>query len=329
MNDSRFFNEKTSMKQYLFLLIVLLFAGDLYAQNQDTGSGMDFLNIGPSSRLLSLNEATTATPTGSSAIYSNPALLVLEKSSSIDFNYTLWIADVNNQFASVNLLRETYAIGFGVYNSRSDGFQARDQPGPSQGDFSISYLSLTASAAYKMGPFSAGITAHYLREEVFQFRANGYAFTTGITGSFFDERVRVGTVLQNIGEMEELDNMSSGLPATFKVGWMANLIEFTTPGQNDLPVLLSLHTDYIIPIIEVSTTDFIDQEQGKNFLVVALSADVADLFYLQGGYKWGPTERPFSFGLGMSIDPIRVNYAMTPFRTGFGTSHSIGLQFYF
>ncbi len=290
---------------------------------------MDFLNIGPSSRLLSLNEATTATPTGSSAIYSNPALLVLETSSSVDFNYTLWIADVTNQFASVNLLRDSYAIGFGVYNSRSDGFQAQNQPGPSQGEFSISYLSLTASAAYKLGPLSAGITTHYLREEVFQFRANGYAFTTGITGSILDERVRMGAVLQNIGEMEELDNVSTELPATFKVGLMANLIELTTPGKNDLPILLSLHTDYIIPLKEVSTTDFLEQDKGNNFLAVAISADVADLFYLQTGYKWGPTERPLSFGLGMSIDPIRVNYALVPFRTGFGTSHSIGLQFYF
>jgi len=316
----------------LFLLLVtlsLLLAADLLGQNQDTGSGMDFLNIGPSARLLSLNEATTATPSGSSAIYSNPALLVLETSSSVDFNYTLWVAQVDNQFASVNLLRDTYAIGFGVYNSRSNGFQRGNQSGPSQDDSSISYLSLTASAAYKMGPFSAGITAHYLREEVFQFRANGYAFTTGITGSFFDERIRVGTVLQNIGDMEKLDNISTELPSTFKAGLMANLIELTTPGQNDLPILFSLHTDFIVPLKDISTFDFIDQDEGRNFFVAGISADVADLFYLQTGYKWGPTERPFSFGLGMAIDPIRVNYALTPFRTGFGTSHSFGLQFYF
>lgn len=318
------------MRQFtLLIVIVLLFAGDLIGQNQDTGSGMDFLNIGPSARLLSMSEATTATPTGPSASYSNPALLVIETSSSVDFNYTLWVAQVNNQFASVNLLRDSYAIGFGVYNSRSDGFQARDQPGPSQGDFSISYLSLTASAAYKLGPVSAGITAHYLREEVFQFRANGYAFTSGLTGTFFDERVRVGTVFQNIGKMEELDNISTELPATFKAGIMAHLIEFTTPGQNDLPILLSLNADYIVPLKDPSTSDFIEQDEGRNFLAVAVSADIADLFYLQTGYKWGPTERPFSFGLGMAIDPIRVNYALVPFRTGFGTAHSIGLQFYF
>ncbi len=318
------------MRQFILLVIItLLVSGDLFGQNRDTGSGMDFLNIGPSARLLSLSEATAATPTGSSAIYSNPALLVLDTSSSIDFNYTLWVADVDNQFASVNLLNDSYAIGFGVYNSRSDGFQARDQPGPSQGDFSISYLSLTASAAYKLGPFSAGITAHYLREEVFQFRANGYAFTTGLTGSFLDERVRIGTVFQNIGEMEELDNVSTELPATFKAGLMAHMVEFTTPGQNDLPILLSLHADYIVPLTDTSSTDFVDQDEGRNFLAVAVSADIADLFFLQTGYKWGPTERPFSFGLGMAIDPIRVNYALVPFRTGFGTSHSIGLQFYF
>ena len=159
-------------------VIFILFTTAVSAQ-QDTGSGMDFLNISPSSYQLSLAEASTATLSGSSAIYSNPALLVMESYSSIEANYTLWVADVNNQYASVNFLNDDYAIGFGVYNSQSSGFEARNEPGSSAGDFSISYLALSASAAYQMGPISAGFTAHYLREEVLQLRANGYAIQCG------------------------------------------------------------------------------------------------------------------------------------------------------
>ncbi len=60
-----------------------------------------------------------------------------------------------------------------------------------------------------------------------------------------------------------------------------------------------------------------------------MSADIADLIQLRGGYKFGPTARPISTGLGLVIDPVTVKYAMIPFTTGYGMAHSIGVQFYF
>lgn len=310
-------------------LFFALFLTTQLAAQREIGSGMDFLNIAPSSNQLSISEATTATLSGSSAMYSNPALLVLEPSSSLEISYTLWIADVNNQFASANFLRDGYALALGVYNSRSSGFEARDRPGDPIGNFSISYLSISGAAAYKIGPFSAGITGQFLREEVFQLRANGFAVNAGIAAELFQQRVRLGAVLQNLGEMDELDIEATSLPTNFRLGAMANLVEFTTPGVNDLPILLSLHTEWIHPLEDLPTSDFIDHGDNDDFFSIALSADIADLFDLRGGYKFGPTERPVSFGLGLNIDPVTVNYAVIPFSTGFGWVHSIGLQFYF
>ena len=309
-------------------LLLLIITSTLHAQ-QDTGSGMDFLNIAPSPYQLSLAEASTATLSGSSAIYSNPALLVMEPSSSVEANYTLWIAEVNNQYASVNFLKDDYAIGFGVYNSRSTEFEARGEPGPSQGNFSISYLSLSASAAYKLGPFSAGVTGHYLREEVFQLRANGYAFSVGLAGEFLNKRLRFGAVVQNLGEMNELNQVATPLPSTFRLGAAVSLIELSTPGRNDLPILLTLHSEWIRPLEDLPAGDYTNKDENDDFFSLAMSADIADLIQLRGGYKFGPTERPVSLGLGLKIEPVTVNYAMVPFSTGFGMAHSIGVQFYF
>jgi len=316
-----------SMKRFVFPLIFLFLTADAFAQ--DTGSGLDFLNIGPSTRLLSISEASTAARTGPSAIYTNPSLLVLEEQSSLDVSYSLWISEVNNQFAAANFLRNRSAFALGVYYSGSGGFEARDQPGPSAGNFSISYLSIAGAAAYKFGPIAAGLTGQYLREEVFQFRANGYALSAGLTAQLYDERVHAAMTVKNLGKMESLDEISTVLPATFNIGLSASLIEFVTPGANDLPVLISIYSDWSKPIEDNPTSDFIDRDADESFLSFALSADVSDLFYLQGGYRFGPTERPVSFGLGLAIEPVRVNYAVVPFSTGFGTVHSFGLQYYF
>src|SRR5690625_4691204 len=134
-----------------------------------------FLNIGPTPRVLSLSEAVTSRPSGVASIYSNPSLLAREPRSVVDVAYTLWIANVNNQFAGVNFARERSAIAFSVYNSSSDGFEARDRPGPSAGNFSIGYISLAGAYALQLGSFSAGVSGQYLREEIFQYRASGYS----------------------------------------------------------------------------------------------------------------------------------------------------------
>jgi hypothetical protein len=312
----------------IIAILTLLFSvPNLHAQ--DTGSGLDFLNIGPSSRMLSLSEATTASAIGPSAIYSNPSLLVYEDQSSLDVTYTLWIANVDNQFAAMNLKRENRAFAFGVYSSGSDGFEARDQPGPSVGNFSIRYLSLAGAVAQKLGPFSVGITGQYLREEVFQFRASGYAFNAGIASTFIDEKIRTAAVIKNMGNMESLDQESTSLPTSFSAGISAGLIQFNTPGRNDLPVLVRLIADWSKPIEENPGSDFINNNENDSFFTLAMDLNLGDLLFIQGGYRWGPTERPFSFGLGLAIESVRVNYALVPFSTGFGTVHSFGVQYYF
>jgi hypothetical protein len=316
------------MKNLLFIALLLPLL-PFSATAQETGSGMDFLNIGPSSRLLSISEAGTAVLTGPSAIYTNPALLGFEESSSIDLSYTLWISNVNNQFAAANFSGRNLAVGLGVYASRADEFEARDQPGPPAGTFSVSYLSISGALAYRVGSYSVGITAQYLNEEVFQLVANGYAFSFGAAAEFLDSRVRAGVAVRNIGEMEELDLIATPVPATFNAGLSAAVVEFVTPGLNDLPILISLHTDWSIPLEDAPTSDFLERDPDDGFISIALSAELGDLFSLQSGYRFGPTERPFSLGLGFLIEPIRVNYALVPFSTGFGVVHSFGVQYFF
>lgn len=313
----------------LLILTLLLSTISHQLSAQDTGSGLDFLNIGPNARSLALSEATTATITGPSAIYTNPSLLALDPNNSVEANYTLWISGVNNQFAAINYRKNQMAYALGVYNSSSDGFEARDRPGSSAGTFSVSYLSLAGAAAYSKGPLAIGVSAQYLREEVFQFIANGYSLTGGLSVTFLDERVLAGISVKNLGNMESLDQQSTRLPSSLNVGLTADLIEFTTTGLNDLPILISLSGDWHKPLEENPVSDYIQVDPKEGFYTIAANINAGNLFHIQAGYRFGPTERPFGFGLGMVIEPVRVNYALIPFSTGFGTVHSFGIQYYF
>jgi hypothetical protein len=315
--------------RYFALINLLMIMALGRATAQETGSGLDFLNIGPSAAQLSISEASSAASVGAAAIYSNPAMLAFEERSSLDVNYSLWIADVNNQFAGVNFVRNRAALAIGVYNSSADGFEARDRPGPSAGQFSVGYLSLSGAAAYRMGPLSIGGTAQFLREEVFQFRATGYAVSAGTALQLFENRLRAGAVIRNLGEMESLDEQSTKLPATFSAGISADVLNISTSGNNDFPVLVTLLADYTHRLEEPGTGDFVSSDSDDPFISVATQITAAELLFVNGGYRFGPTERPLSFGGGLLLDSITVRYALVPFSTGFGTVHSFGLQYHF
>ncbi|MFO7799019.1 PorV/PorQ family protein [Rhodohalobacter sp.] len=297
--------------------------------SQDTASGLDFLNIGPSAQILAMGEGSVAVPTGSSSIYSNPSLLSFEKRSGLQVNYSLWIANLNNQFAAFHTKRDRFTFGMGVYGTQSEDFQARDQPGQSTGTFSISYFSLSGAAAYQLGPFSVGITGQFLREEIFQLRANGYAFNFGTSARLYDDRVTAGFSVNNIGKMENLNETSSALPSLLKAGIAIQLVEFSTPGKNDLPILLSTFSEWARPLENNYTGDFTVENADNDYLTVGIDTEIADLIQLYSAYRFGPTERPYSLGMGLLMDPIKVNYSFIPFSTGYGTAHSFGVEYYF
>ena len=94
-------------------------------------------------------------------------------------------------------------------------------------------------------------------------------------------------------------------------------------------MVFTLTGDWHYYLSERLPGDYTRSDQKRSFYSLALSLLAADLFVLETGYRFGNTERPFSAGAGLLLDPLRINYAFVPFSTGFGSVHSFGLQYYF
>lgn len=290
-------------------------------------SGLKLLEIAPSAFELAVSEASVATPNGASSIYSNPALLSLSTNSTISLGYTNWISSSNNLFGGINLKKNRRALAFSFYTSGVTGLEERREPGESNGDFSIQYLSISGAYSYDFSYFSAGISGHYLNEEIFPYRAKGYAVNFGLASSFLDNRIRVGASALNLGEMDKLNEISTELPSSLNFGVAVDLIEFTHPKKADLPILITLMTDYVAPTENSSSSDYPDYNPNENYVNIGLSLEIAKVIMVNGGYKTGNNTRPVSFGVGFISDKVIFNYALIPFNTGFGTVHSIGIQY--
>jgi hypothetical protein len=287
------------------------------------------LEISPTAYSLSKSEATTSIADGAASIYSNPALLALNKFSSIDLGYSAWVAGVNNIFGGVNFKSGKQAVAFSFYTSASDDYEQRNNPGPANGTFSIGYISIAGAYAYDFDYFSLGGSFQFLNEQNFTYRANGYAFSAGIASQFLDERLRAGASVSNLGEMDVLVNEATKLPANFKIGLSADLIRFLPPKNDDLPVMVKLFTDYVYPLEEIDEKDFVDYKGSDPYLNLGLAFNIAEVIELSGGFKPQNDVRPISFGASFMVSELAFNYALIPFNTGYGTVHSIGLQYKF
>ena len=315
------------MRPGLFFTFFLMISTALIAQER--GTGFEMLNIAPSPYSLSKAEATVSIPNGTASIYTNPSLLALNPTSSLDLGYSFWIADISNIFGGANFKNNRQSIAFAFYTLGSDDYRQSDGPGPSNGTFSIQYLSVAGAYAYDFEYFALGAAFQYLNEDIYTYRASGYAFNAGVASDFLDGRIRTGASVSNLGEMEELDVEATTLPANFKLGASADLFEVSAQRNNDLPILLSVFADYTYPLAEKSENNYEDYSPADPFLGLGLSLTLADVLEVSGGYRTKDEARPFSFGASFIAENITFNYALVPFKTGRGTVHSVGLQYQF
>ena len=286
------------------------------------------LNNAPTPSALSLNEAGTANYSGSGSLYQNPALLINGNTSTLDFAYSSWMQDTKYIFGGANFIQGKRAFSIGIYNSKIDGFEQRNNPGDSHGEFSISYLSIAGGFAYNFDLLSVGVSGQFLNEENFLYQASGYAFNFGIASDFFDSRLKTGISLLNIGTMDNLNYEPTQLPEQFRAGFSVDVFRFSPPKNSNLPILVSTSLDYVNPLHSDSNSQ-IGTIETEPFVNVGLRFNIAEVVELSTGYKSGETTKPWAFGVGFITDLINVNYAIIPYETGFGTLHSIGLQYKF
>lgn len=296
---------------------------------QNVGLGLDFLNIGPYSSSLATSEARTATLSGASSIYFNPALLSFEKTNSLDLSYTNWIGGQENIFGGLNSRKDNQALTLAIYSARIGGIEQRQRPGPSNGTFDASYLSVAGAYSRDFKLFSLGVAAQFINESLFLGQANGYAFNLGIAKKAYKDRLILGVSVLNLGQLNELIEESTDLPATFRTGASFRVGSYKTPGRNDFLVSLTLHADYVYFIDEVGeqTRNTLDTDQG--YSNIAATFEIGNVIQVQSGYRTGDTDRPVSFGAGIVLEKLEFNYALVPFTSGFGTAHSVGIRYLF
>jgi hypothetical protein len=308
-------------------------------------AAFQFLKLGVDARAIGMGEAFTAVSNDISSVYWNPAGLV-DPIGKIDeeneaqtnmapryfnqafFSHTNWPANIMQEFAAATITNgvTTFAAYGSVLHMDKIDITDEDTFGPTGEQFTNSSMAFGLNYASSFtNKFSAGIGIKYLRENLYEFAVNSYAFDVGSMYNTGWKNVKIGMALRNFGPdirylvdddedgsndedpFDLFDNDGDGLidedgqeldskiPMSFSLGISGDLMR--TPTNH---WIASFQLDNVIDRMETWNL-------GTEYKMGNL--------FLRGGYQINYDTNGFSAGIGYQI-PIssailNIDYAYT------------------
>jgi len=319
-------------KMIMTILILALVLLPLFLSAKPFGKtgtvALQFLKLGIDARAIGMGEAYTAVTDDISSVFWNPAGLAPAYDNQALFSHTNWPADIMHEFAATSFTNgvSTWALYGSVLHM--DQMDVTDEPtfGPTGETFTNSSMAIGAAFAQQFtSKFSAGGSVKYLRENLYEYSINSFAFDLGSMYNTGWNNVKIGMALRNFGPdvkyrvdddddgsydedpYDLLDNDGDGLidedgpeleskiPMSFSLGLSGDLMRSDTSHW-----IASLQLDNVIDRMET-------WNMGTEYKLGNL--------FLRGGYQIGYDTNGFSAGIGWQVPTsfaiFNIDYAYT------------------
>jgi len=291
-------------------------------------AALQFLKLGVDARAIGMAEAYTAVSDDVSSVYWNPAGLAPAYENQVLFSHTNWPAGIYHEF-----LAGTYTTGvstFAAYGSvlhmTKMDITDEDTFGPTGEQFNNSSVAIGLDYAQQFtNKFSAGIGVKYLRENLYEFSVNSYAFDVGSMYNTGWRNVKIGMALRNFGPDirylvdDDEDGASDEDPFDLFDNDGDGLIDEDGPElESKIPMSFSLgisgdlkRTDTSYWIASLQLDNVIDRMETWN---LGTEYKMGSLF-LRGGYQFNYDTNGFSAGVGYQVPTrfaiLNIDYAYT------------------
>lgn len=300
------------MQRINFLVIIMLFFCIGISANTTKGkTGLSFLKIGIDARAIGMGEAYTALANDASATFWNPAGMLGAQRSNVVFNHNEWIQDIRGEFGAISFVGKKSAWGFHLRTFYIGGIEIRNIPTvePLE-ENSAHYLSTGISYARRIhSRIDVGLSIKYLYEKIFVATASGFAADLGLIYRIPFPNVQLGFSISNLGKMSKLQSEASKLPQVNRLGLLYNI------------PLKSEATNWLV------SADLVKPSQENIRAHIGTEVLLWRQLAIRGGYYFGYEARDFSVGLGFLRSSIRLDYGLTPFSDGLGTTHRFTIAF--
>jgi len=268
------------------------------------GDAFNFLFLDAGARPTAMGGAYTALATDSNALMYNPAGLGRVSQHEATFMHNQYFEGVTHEYVGFACrqglgLNMNY-VGYGTIDRTTIA-----SPNSTLGTFGASDLSAGAGYGYNFyDTLSLGIAGKYIRENIDNVTASGYAFDVGALYPIeVIPRLTLGVAAQNLGPNIRFAGDKERLPANVRAGLSYGF----TIGDNE----------------NILAADLMKERSQGYLFAVGAETVFNKTISLRGGFNVRNSAGVgITAGLGWNIGNLAVDYAIVPFGD-LGLTHSL------
>ncbi len=303
-----------SRRLFAMILLDAFLVTSLKAQSE----GSVLAGLPGSTRAAGLGGAGAALVGDAGAIFSNPAGIATIRHLALEGTYERYLAGTTVSAAAlaVRLGRFDWGVGAQALDYGTEPEILPDQASggrrgiPTGATFTAADLLGVTSFVFRTGLVAVGISAKYARQTIASYAADAWAGDAGLAIAVFDI-MALGLSVQNIG-----GNLGSGarLPRRTRAGFTMNYVD----PQGTYRLLTTLEGQW---------------PSGRNALLVAgveggIVARGIGLVGRMGyaGHSGANDASPFTFGAGVELGRLHLDYAYQAFDALGGGTQRFGVR---
>ena len=308
-----------------FSIIILIFAVIIYGSNDSklAQTGFQFLSVPSDARAGGMADAMTTMHSNSVSIFFNPAGLSRQnKFFDINFSSNEWIAGIKHDAVSFSFSPKNGqfgCVGFSLLNvdygelqgtmvwDNDQGFIDTDTFSPSALAFGVGY-GRALSENFSVGGHLKK-AYQYLGNNVVPVSdssnvvennvANAMAVDFGTIYITDWHGFTFGMSVRNFSEEVEYGYDSFQLPLTFRIGGSIDVLSFVPSLAEKQSLRMALEA--------------LHPRSYPERVNLGLEYSFMNIGHLRLGYLFNYDERNLTYGAGIKLGPLKIDYALTPF----------------
>jgi hypothetical protein len=289
-------------------LIVFLIIISSNAQNPNLGTaGAQFLKIPVGAKAAALGGSVTGFNGEALTMFWNPAGLTGVSQNSAHFSYMRWfdMFDFNAAGFARNF-GPLGVFGFGVIVFSTDEMEVTTENDPNGTGryFDARDLALSLSYARKLtNRFSAGISAKYIYQRIWNETANGFAFDVGSQFSVDFQNTIIAMSMSNFGPDLRLSGADLNIKYDGDAMYPNRLLPATYETET-YPLPLNFQFGVSFDLVQQrflkirGAVDAVHPNDNDERLQFGMEAAVFDILMLRAGLKMKHDDEDANFGLG-------------------------------
>jgi len=298
------------MKKIYLILVLLLLTVFTFAETSGE-YGFQMLRI--------VTGADLAAQGGTGSLYSrsafgflqNAAANLITRNQVISMTQNYWIFDtkLNSMAYSNGSGKTSFSAAYRYLDYGK--IDNRDETGTIIGEFHPLDLSLSVNFAYRINPdHYVGITANGIYEKIDTSSSLGASFDLGYIYLTNLKNLKLTASLKHFGKTSKMNREEIDLPVT---------AEFSL--ADDFQI------NSVILFSEIKAVKYFDDDKLR--AIAGVGVRPVEKLDLRLGYKFNFDSEDISFGIGVNLNKIIIDYTYIPFRYEINDVHMVGINYIF